>query len=224
MKLLNVGNNAKTIKSDKKGYITGILYLAPHKSGGKNVCSHASKGCIKSCLYTAGFGAYPFVQTGRINKTKLFFENREQFKEMLINDIRSLVNRAKKRKLIPLVRLNGTSDLPWETIFPEIFTMFPDVQFYCYTKVYSRYVKFQNGDFPSNYHLTFSRSETNEDKVLEILKSGGNVSVVFHKVPKTWNGFKVINGDNDDLIFLKKGLVGLKAKGRAKKDTTGFVV
>lgn len=224
MKLLNVGHNAKTVKSDKKGYLTGILYLAPYNTSGKNVCSHATVGCATGCLHYAGFGRYSNVRNARIKKTQLFLEQRDVFKSLLLKDIRNLKSQAEKRGVKPLVRLNGLSDLPWENIFPDLFTEFSDVQFYCYTKVKNRYLKFLKGDFPKNYHLTFSRSEKNEADCLEILRMGGSVACVFDKIPTKWKRFKVIDGDEDDLRFLNKGVIGLKAKGRAKHDTTGFVI
>lgn len=224
MKLLNVGHNAKTVKSDAKGYLTGILYLAPYKTSGKNVCSHATVGCSTACLHYAGFGRYTKVRQARENKTKFFLNFRQEFKEWLIKDIGSLIRKAKKQNRIPLVRLNGTSDLPWEQIFPDIFSMFPEVQFYCYTKIKARMLRFLSGDFPKNYHLTYSRSEHNEQDCLEILRKGGSVAVVFDKIPPRWKRFKVTNGDEDDLRFLNKGVIGLKMKGRAKFDKSGFVV
>jgi hypothetical protein len=103
--------------------------------------------------------------------------------------------------------------------------MFPDVQFYDYTKNYIRFEK----ELPANYHLTFSRSETNHDKAMEILSKGFNVAIVFDKLPETFAGYEVINGDENDLRFKdKKGVVvGLKYKkitgsGGAEKNKLAF--
>ena len=107
------------------------------------------------------------------------------------------------------------------------FESFKDVQFYDYTVINKRMTKYLNGGMPSNYHLTYSRKEDNHFQVMEALNNGANVSVVFEKyLPKTWNGFKVINGDETDLRFLDKSnvVVGLTAKGKAKIDNSGFVV
>jgi hypothetical protein len=136
-----------------------------------------------------------------------------------------------KDKAIVTFRLNGTSDLPFEKykVFDNntknIFEMFPDVQFYDYTKNYLRFDKV----LPTNYHLTFSRSETNEVKAMELLKRGYNVAMVFDKLPTTYNGYEVINADNDDLRFLdKQGVIcGLKykkmtGKGGAEKNKQAF--
>ena len=74
--------------------------------------------------------------------------------------------------------------------------------------------------------MTFSCSESNEKIAKLVLEMGGNVAVVFrNQLPKTWNGVKVVNGDESDLRFLdKKGVVvGLIEKGLAKQDETGFV-
>ena len=105
--------------------------------------------------------------------------------------------------------------------------MFRHVQFYDYTKIITRMWKFCTGDFPVNYHLTFSRSECNDDACKAVLLGGGNVAVVFDskELPKEWNGFPVFNADTTDLRFLDPfGIAGLYAKGKARHDTSGFVV
>ena len=105
--------------------------------------------------------------------------------------------------------------------------MFPDVQFYDYTKHFNRMRKYVRGEMPKNYHLTYSRSECNQKLVEIISELGGNIATVFrNELPKTWLGKEVINGDETDLRFLdgKNKIVGLIEKGRAKKDETGFVV
>ena len=209
-------NNAKTIKGEKLGYLTYILYMSPFKANSKriNVCSHASEGCVKSCLVGSGFGGmYTSVMQGRINKTEHFLNDREGFLHQIKDEItKALVKN--KDKAIVTIRLNGTSDLSYEKyrVFEgkNIFELFPSVQFYDYTKNWTRFEK----ELPSNYHLTFSRSETNLDKAMELLNKGINVAMVFDKLPSTYEGFEVINADLDDLRFLdKKGVVcGLKYK------------
>ena len=225
--LLSIDTNAKTIKGQKKGYKTGILYLAPASvSGVVTVCIFASDACRIACLYSAGRGQFNSVQTARVNKTKLFVSDKHAFVETLKLNVSKLVSNCLKTKVTPTVRLNGTSDINWERY--SIMQSFPKVQFYDYTKNYIRMIGFLFGKLPSNYSLTFSRSEINEDLCLDILNRGGNVAVVFRSktLPLTWNGFKVINGDENDLRFLdpKGVVVGLSAKGKAKSDTSGFVV
>jgi archaellum component FlaF (FlaF/FlaG flagellin family) len=225
--LLSIDTNAKTVKGQKKGYKTGILYLAPASvSGVVNVCIFASAACKSACLYSAGRGAFTSVQQARINKTKLFVSDKHAFVETLKINVSKLVSNCLKSKATPTVRLNGTSDINWERY--SVIQSFPGVQFYDYTKNHFRMMLFLEGKLPSNYSLTFSRSEVNETDCLEVLKHGGNVAVVFRSktLPKTWNGFKVINGDENDLRFLdpKGVVVGLSAKGKARNDTSGFVV
>lgn len=226
MKLFNNGN-AKTKKGEKLGYITYGIHLAPASLSGFNVCQFASKGCTKACLNTAGRGNMSNVQKARINKTLLFFKDRAAFLAMMRKEVKAAINSAKRKNMIPCFRPNLTSDLPWEKF--GIIQEFPEVQWYDYTKSYRRALDWVNGSMPSNYHLTFSRSEEEENQrqALEFLSMGGNVAVVFrNSLPDTWEGYKVIDGDETDLRFLDGGakVIGLVEKGKAKKDETGFVV
>ena len=224
-KLLNIDNNAKTIKGQKYGYMTAILYLAPSNLSGFNVCPMASDGCKKACLNTAGHGAFSNVQLGRINKTRWYVQERDTFLTQLRREINNFIKRAKKKELIPCVRLNGTSDIAWETT--GIFEEFPNLIFYDYTKLYKRAVKFVTGQLPSNYHLTYSLNEDNIKEAFDILSQGGNISAVFrHDVPNTYKNYKVINADESDLRFTDdvNVICGLKAKGKAIKDYSGFVL
>lgn len=225
-KLLGINTDAKTAKGTKFGFLTGILYLAPAKESGWEVCPSRSEGCTSACLFTAGRGAFTNVRNARINKTQLLFNNRTQFLKQLREDIVTLIKQANKKGMKPCVRLNGTSDLGWEGIAKDIMNEFPDVQFYDYTKVLTRMKRFCNGKFPKNYHLTFSRSESNWEDCVEVLKLGGNVAAVFDKLPDNYIGYTVTNGDESDLRFLDGNnvIVGLKAKGQAKKDESGFVI
>ncbi len=219
MKLLTT-KNLKIEKGNKSGVFTAILHLAPFKLSGKNVCPKASAGCAKACLNTSGHGVYDNVQQARIKRTLRYFNDREGFLNDLRGDIQRVINKAKKEGMIPAIRINGTSDLPALAI--KMAGEFPDAQFYDYTKI----IKTADRELPSNYHLTFSRSETNEGEVLTVLNKGFNVAVVFDKLPKTYRGYEVVNGDVDDRRFAdKKGvIVGLTPKGRGRKDTSGFVV
>jgi len=224
MELLGTNNNVKTIKSDNLGtYLTAILYLSPHKISGKNLCPHATAGCAAACLYTAGMGKFSNVHQARLKKTQLFLTDKNKFVELLKKDISNFIKNCNKKHKIPAIRLNGTSDLPWENI---IDMSKYNAQFYDYTKSLVRMMKFCQGKMPSNYHLTFSKAENNWDKCEAVLANSGNVAAVFKNMPQQYQGYSVYNGDDHDLRFTdpKGVIVGLKAKGDAKKDTTGFVI
>lgn len=242
--LLNIDNNAKTIKGQAVGVMTGVLYLAPSTLSGRNVCPSASAGCIAACLNTAGRGGMHMAQNSRIRKTQEFHNDRPEFLSRLVKDIGALVRKADKAGLDPAVRLNGTSDLPWEK-YPvtidgvkhaNLMAAFPDVQFYDYTKIKARAVRFALAadgsglqNWPSNYHLTFSLSESNETVAASVLKAGCSVAVVFgdglpDKYALRDQGAIVTDGDLHDVRFRDRGvIVGLKAKGRARHDSSGFV-
>lgn len=236
--------NSKTIKGEKLGYTTYIMYLAPHKqnSKGVNLCSHASAGCAKACLFNSGAARFNQVQQGKINKTEYFIADRTGFMNQLVSELTKIerlhnaivgdeqIGRTGKvvRYKKFAVRLNGTSDIPFENIKvngKNVFELFPNVQFYDYTKNHKR---FENKIIAPNYHLTFSRSETNDKISLDILNRGFNVAYVFgvkhaQDLPLTYNGFKVINGDESDLRFLDEEnvIVGLKYKLMTGKGTSG---
>ena len=223
MKLLTI-DNAKTTKGEKLDILTGILYLAPAKISGYEVCPQRSIGCTLACLYTAGMGIFSNVQKARINKTKMFFEDREAFLKILRKDIVALEKKAVKLGMKPAVRLNGTSDINWVRF--NIMKDFPNVQFYDYTKVVKNLTK----SIP-NYNITFSRNEANDDDCKEALKKGFNVAVVFStkkgdELPVRWQNYPVVDGDETDVRFLDNSgsIVGLRAKGQAKKDMLGFVI
>lgn len=229
MSLLTTGN-PKIAKGEKFGFLTSILHLAPSRLSGFNVCPMATPGCAAACLNTAGRGGIMksgettnVIQRARVRKTLEFFNSRDAFMARLVKEIRNAIKLAKKHDLTPAIRLNGTSDLRWETVTvgdaPNIFALFPDVQFYDYTKIPNR------RDLPANYHLTFSLAENNDTSAQTALDNGLNVAVVFKSLPDTFMGRNVVNGDESDLRFLdpKGVIVGLKAKGKGKKDTSGFV-
>jgi hypothetical protein len=239
MKLFTIGN-PKMVKGEKYGYITYILHLAPSTLSGYNTCPKATKGCIAACLNTAGRGGMfkkgettNVIQQARIRKTKMFFENRTEFMALLVKDIELAIKRTVKMNMIPVFRLNGTSDIAWEkyevirngVVFKNIFDAFKEVTFYDYTKILGRKIQQYN-----NYSLTFSAADGNDLDVIRAMKEGLNVAVVFgvkksQPLPEAYNGVSVFNGDESDLRFLdpKNVVVGLYAKGKAKKDTTGFV-
>ncbi len=174
----------------------------------------ATKGCSEACLYTSGHGAMANVQKGRTNRTELFLKNRALFLRMLYSEIAQISVKHEIEGGKFVIRLNGTSDISWEKFIikdgKNIFQLFPNVQFYDYTK---NYLRFKN-ELPKNYRLIFSRSETNEVIAMELLKKGINVAVVFDSIPKLYNGFKVVNGDESDLRHKdpKGVIVGLKYK------------
>jgi hypothetical protein len=223
MKLLTLGNT-KTVKGEAMGYQTYIMHLAPSTLSGYNTCPMASTGCAAACLNTAGRGRFTATQEARIRKTKWFFEDRETFMAQLVKDITAAIRKAVREGFVPVFRLNGTSDIRWETVpvggFRNIMEMFPTVAYYDYTKLQNR------RDLPSNYHLTFSRSEENYAAVDMMMSQGYNTAIVFDNLPEIYNGYKVIDGTETDLRFLdEKGVVvGLLAKGKAKKDVSGFTV
>jgi hypothetical protein len=239
MKLLSTGN-PKVLKGMSQGYNTYILHLAPADLSGYETCAKRTAGCTAACLNTAGRGGMfkrgentNVIQQARIRKTKMFFENRVEFMATLVKDIELAIKQSKKMELVPVFRLNGTSDLAWEKyevvrngqLFRNIFTAFPEVQFYDYTKILGRKTKEY-----SNYQLTFSAADGNDSDVLKALNEGLNVAVVFGikktlPMPVDYLSRPVFNGDESDLRFLdpKGVIVGLYAKGKAKKDTTGFV-
>jgi hypothetical protein len=232
------GYNPKLKKGRARGYASAVLHLAPSDLSGLNVCQFASPGCKAACLNTAGHGGIirrgettNAVQLARIARTRLFRLNRFAFNALLVQAIETHIRRALRKGLTPVVRLNGTSDLPWERLRLNdgrtVLETFPEIQFYDYTKHPKRAIANARGEHPANYHLTFSRSETNAADVADVLAAGGNVAVVFaHDLPDVYAGVRVTSGDLDDLRFKdpRGVVVGLKAKGRGKRDLSGFVV
>lgn len=220
MNYLSIGADAKTVKGQKKGVLTGILYLAPHTlGGGKSLCPFSTAGCRAVCLYSAGRGAFTNVQTARIRKTKEFLADPVAFCDKLAEDIRALVKQAKAKGMVPAVRLNGTTDIEWERF--NIIQRFPDVQFYDYTK----WPPTQRKNLPPNYQLTYSFSEATHSPEWAAAWQARkvNTAVVFHKtLPDEFvvgdKRRKVIDGDESDLRFTdpKGVVVGLKTKGKAR--------
>ena len=258
-KLLNIDANAKTVKGQKQGYMTAVMYLAPFKAAGINVCPMAElAGCWQGCLNTAGRGgiakgskefdtpAGPLpdnaIQRARIKRTRLWAEDRPAFFAQLIKEITAFEKRAKRKGLIPVVRLNGTSDIQWERMHVQanlavfvnstIFDLFPHIQFYDYTKIPKRFDR----ELPANYHLALSYSEASPRYAEMCWKAHNdhNASLVFVTSKARYDrtltmhaaDTQVIDGDAHDLRFTDPAgaLVYLKAKGRARKDTSGFVL
>mgnify|MGYP005818639917 CR=1 FL=1 len=218
--------NPKTSKNEAHSI---ILHVAPASLSGWNVCKFSTAGCRASCLNRAGRGGIGkpelnTIQLARIERARLFFQDRAEFWSRAYWDLLKLGRQAQALGLGAAARLNGTSDLPFERIKPELFTDFPSVQFYDYTKHPNR------TDLPENYHLTFSLSETNKAQALEVLDRGQNVAAVFatkkgQALPETCWGYPVFDADLTDERYLDPyGIAGLRAKGPAIKDTSGFVL
>lgn len=247
--LLTVGN-PKTAKGEKYGVLTAIMHLAPAQLSGRNVCPHATQGCIAACLNTAGRGGIGLdadglnvIQAARIRRTRYFQRDRDAFMADLVAEIERHVKVAAKHELSPAIRLNGTSDLPWERFpvtrggvtYPHVFAAFPDTTFYDYTKWPVRLRPLVSA-IP-NYSLTFSLAESNEENAGNALRAGVNVAAVFDTRKSAdlpaWHAIggtiaRVIDGDASDLRYMDPSesvgvIVGLRAKGRAKRDTSGFV-
>ena len=235
-KLIASGADAKTIKGNGDKYETAIMYMMPWKSSGINVCANAEiAGCIEGCLFTAGRGAMNTVQQSRAKKTEWFAKDRVGFMAAMVVDCGKFAKYCAKQSVKPVIRLNGTSDIRWERIpvvkddvtYENIFAAYPDIQFYDYTKIANRKV-----DSIDNYYLIFSYSEADvryKPQVDIALAKGMNMAVVWRDIeciPDTFLDRPVVSGDADDLRFLDPSnvIVSLYAKGRAKKDTSGFVL
>lgn len=216
---LLTASNPKALKSLKYGWLTAVLHLLPHKLSGKDFCPFASPGCAEACLNSAGNPAYEKGKhNARYERSRFLIKHPQLFITMLMGDLAALVRNAEKLGVAPACRLNGTSDIIWEKKFPQIFEAFPMIQFYDYTKVPNRRP-------PDNYHLTFSRSEINEELARA---QDHSIAIVFDgRKPETWWGRQVIDGDEHDLRFLDPArcIVALSPKGlKGKRDKSGFVI
>jgi hypothetical protein len=278
MKLLNIDANPKTIKGQKRGYMTAVLYLAPFKAAGINVCPMAElAGCAAGCLNTAGRGGIAkdsarfnphgielpdnAIQRARIRRTRFYADDRSAFMAQLVKEIEAFQRKADKKGLVPAVRLNGTSDIQWETghavsrlnpgaakliratdgatlkrhgailaeSFASIFEAFPELQFYDYTKIPKRFAR----RLPRNYHLSLSYSEASERYAALCIAARQNHGASLVMVTRDgsppdydFNDAPLVNGDETDLRFTDPdgAIVYLKAKGKARKDTSGFVI
>ena len=223
MKLLTIGN-AKTTKGEDLGILTGILYLSPEVSD--KLCPYASQHCKALCLVNSGLAdIIPRVNQARAHKTREFLADKTSFTRALEKDILALERKAMREGMKPAVRLNGTSDILWERLID--FTRFPNVQFYDYTKIPTRFRK-----LAPNYHLTFSFSGENWNECNQALSEGFNVAVVFNgTMPRKYKGHRVIDGTAHDVRFLdgkRRVIVGLCPKGnrarRAAKIGNPFIV
>jgi hypothetical protein len=235
--LTEAQDNSKTAKNESMDkFLSYILHLAPYKLSGVNVCPMASRGCAAACLNTAGRGRFDSIQEARLKRTRRLIDSRSEFMADLVKDLTAAQRKALKLGKTAVVRLNGTSDIDWTVIKTDngqnVFERFSSIQFYDYTKVIRRLEKMRLNPIP-NYHLTFSRSESNHYECLRAIQLGFNVAAVFQteNFPESFEGRPVIDGDAHDLRFLDMrpadglgAFVGLKAKGQAKRDTSGFVI
>lgn len=258
--LLNIDANPKTVKGQKLGYMTAVLYLAPYKTSGYNVCPMAElAGCWRDCLDVQGRGGMAIggkqldtpagprpdnpIRHARINRTKMWVENRPEFCLQLVKEIRAFLKKAERKGLTPTCRLNGMSDIQWERIdighelgieSQTIFEMFPDLIFYDYTKIAKRFKR----TLPSNYHLSLSFSNANEKYAATCWEAHGQHGASLVMVYRTKDDIanartwfeechvNFVDGDAHDLRFLDpaKSIVALKAKGTARHDASGFVL
>ena len=219
-----LSTSLKTEKCLTVAVLARVLYFTPGV-----FCSHATAGCLAACLgHSSGRMQMPTHAIARDRRTALYLEAPQLFLQMLSLELTFLDREARRQGLQAAARLNGSSDLPWEDLHPEIFQRFPNIHFFDYTKNPARMNRFQQrSNWPANYHLTFSAQPNNHELAHRVREHGGTVAVVFWpEVPQTFWGCTVIDGDAHDARFLDPAgtIVGLKAKGSAKSDLTGFVI
>lgn len=248
-------NQTKMLKAEGTGYLSAILHLQPAWSYKKvETCSGLHGVCAKCCIAQTGRGRFSQAVEARKRRTRLFVDQSALFYALLDADLLALTEKARKTGLIPTCRLNGTSDLPWESysrdgiqfgILPRtgkgLFESHPGIRFYDYTKDPNRVL----AQSIANYSLTFSASErSTEAQQKQILDSGHNVAMVFgikrgEELPKTHllegKRFKVVDGDRDDLRFPERDgrgvIIGLRYKlafsaktGKAVQAPPQFVI
>lgn len=198
----------KTFENSAQSILTAVCYLIPNKT----FCPYASAACMRGCLVNSGQGGMSeVVRNARQRRSDLFRTDPKKFVRYLMVEMEKVIVYCEKRNIQPTFRLNGTSDLLWERY--GIPQEFPTIQFYDYTKIPIRYRK-----VPNNYHLTFSWSGTNKQDCLDALDRGVNVAVPFRKLPETFLGYPVFDGDQSDARFLDPfGICGLKYKRDTRK-------
>tara|TARA_R110000764_G_scaffold66473_1_gene138549 strand:+ start:43 stop:849 length:807 start_codon:yes stop_codon:yes gene_type:complete len=229
-------SNPKLAKGEKLGVLSKPHNLSPASESGWNMCAQASLGCIAACLHTAGNPIYlPAKIQARLQRTRAFMTMRKAYIALMAFELQALETKAKRLNMVAAWRPNTTSDYPFHSVALEVggvkvkslIHAFPNIEAYDYTKITKKALQWAAGLLPSNYHITFSKSESNDSDVAKVLEAGGNVAVVFEKgLPDSYLGKAVVDGDYSDARFLdSKGVVvGLKAKGQAKTDESGFVV
>lgn len=230
-------SNPKLAKGEKLGVLSKPHNLSPASESGWNMCAQASLGCIAACLHTAGNPVYlPAKIQARLQRTRAFMTMRKVYVALMAFELQALETKAKRLNMAAAWRPNTTSDYPFHSVALEVdgvkvkslIHAFPNIEAYDYTKITKKALQWAAGLLPSNYHITFSKSESNDSDVAKVLKTGGNVAVVFSskQLPQTWGGYRVIDGDVSDVRFMDSPnvIVGLKAKGKARTDESGFVV
>ena len=236
-------SNPKACKSRPFGYLTALLHLQPHMlaNGKRSLCAWSTAGCRAACLNESGHagiedprvhGALNSCQLARRDRSLSYIRDPQGFAEALGHSLDRHIAKAARANLLPAARLNATSDVPWEAVAPQLFKR--ACTFYDYTKSYDRALAWARGGLPKNYHLTYSRSEQdNTTQIGAMLSEGLTVACVYHgnagrQLLEGWGtyGNGVTDGDQHDLRFLDPpgSLVALRAKGKAKHDTSGFVV
>lgn len=242
-----VNSSAKTVKGESLEIDTYIIYLTPSDiSGLINVCPMASPGCRAACLQSSGRAKFDArIPAAQLGRTAIYAASRSHFSALVFNELQKAQKRANKKGRVFAARLNGTSDISPRAFKVEgvdVLTAFPSVQFYDYTKVWTR----ANLNWPANYALTFSHTDGRDiSETFELLKAGYSVAVPFAelnaagriKAGRSWSlpttfgrmdaagrkidEFQVFDGDKTDARFLdreqgapKTGgyIVGLKAK------------
>jgi len=217
-------DNAKTPKGEKYGYSSFVMFGSPHKLSGHNACAGSSAGCRELCIFYAGMGIFPNVQQARINRTVMYFEEREKFLQLVNRDIISAIKWSKKNDLIPCFRLDGTTDIGIAKHFVKDYA---DIQFYDYTKCMSR---LRMSDKFVNWHTTYSLSENTTRRQFNILLDRNtNIAVPFHNVPKPGTsvlGRKIVCGDESDLRFRDgtNKIITLSVKGKGRKRKHPFIL
>ena len=219
-----LSSSLKTEKCRSVGVLAKVLFLTPGV-----FCSHATAGCLAACLgHSSGRMQMPTHALARDRRTALYVRNKKLFLQMLTVELSQLHAEARRLGLVPAVRLNGSSDISWDRLHPELFEEFSDIHFFDYTKIPARMEGFiLDPNWPSNYHLTFSAQANNHVQARDFLNHGGTVAVVFWPdIPQFYWDTPVIDGDKHDARFLDQAgsIVGLNAKGKAKLDQTGFTV
>lgn len=221
-------DNKKITKSRGIGYHTAGLFMAPHKtSGAYDMCPKASSECRANCLGTTAGGNRQYPETalkGKVLRTQYVHEHPQHAARVLDHEITKHEQESKKLGVKAGVRLNGTSDIPWEHTMPKgFFNKHKDTTFYDYTKIPGRVHNYLDGKMPKNYHLALSHTgtghaESNDKDAVNVLNKGGVVAMVHQRsevkpthVEDVQSGkrWKITNGDNDDAIFLRHKQAGV---------------
>ena len=219
MKLLDTnGGNTKIAKTNKEQSIryAGLSLYPNHK-----ICAGSkAAGCMDACLKSAGRGRFDNVASARQAKTDWLMNDPDSFKLQLYKELANFEALCKRTNVKPVVRLNTISDVDWSNVMQA----FKNITFVDYTKIAKRLTKKLD-----NQKLIFSYSgkSSYSKQVRLALTTDSPIAVVFRGgLPKTFLGRTVIDGDLSDWDNANAGavIIGLKAKGDAKKDQSGFVV